>query len=80
LSRRRHVRRTGALAENDRALDVLGNDALKTIAHILLVELKKNVTVDWAYRKSARARLRILVKDILEEHGYPPDLPRTTPW
>jgi len=63
-----------ALAENKNAVEVMGNEELKAIAHILLVELKKNVTVDWAHREHARARLRVLVKDILEDHGYPPDL------
>jgi type I restriction enzyme, R subunit len=36
--------------------------------------LKANVTVDWAHRDSARARLRVLVKRILRTCGYPPDL------
>ncbi|MBA3890137.1 MAG: DUF3387 domain-containing protein [Gemmatimonadaceae bacterium] len=47
----------------------MGNDELKAIANILLVELKKNISVDWAHREGARARLRVLVKDILEDHG-----------
>ena len=63
-----------ALAQNESAMEVIGVDELKVIAQILLDNLKKNVTVDWAHRESARARLRILVKDILEDHGYPPDL------
>ncbi|MEX2534167.1 MAG: type I restriction enzyme endonuclease domain-containing protein [Trueperaceae bacterium] len=52
----------------------MGNDELKVIAHELLEKLRKNVTVDWARREQVRARLRVLVKDILEDHGYPPDL------
>jgi hypothetical protein len=36
--------------------------------------LQANVSVDWAHRDSARARLRVLVKRILREYGYPPDL------
>ena len=63
-----------ALAQNESAVELLGNDELKVIAQLLLNKLKQNVTVDWAHRESARARLRILVKDILEDHGYPPDL------
>jgi type I restriction enzyme R subunit len=63
-----------ALAANDSAVEVLGNDELKIIAHELLEKLRKNITVDWARRERARARLRVLVKDILEDHGYPPDL------
>jgi type I restriction enzyme R subunit len=63
-----------ALAENESAVDVLGDDKLKVIAHELLVSLKQNVTVDWTQREAARARLRVLVKRILRKWGYPPDL------
>jgi type I restriction enzyme R subunit len=63
-----------ALAENESALELLGNDSLKVIAHELLVGLKGNISVDWSHRESARARMRVLVKRILRKHGYPPDL------
>lgn len=63
-----------ALAENESAVKLMGNDSLKVIAHELLVSLKGNVSVDWSYRESARARMRVLVKRILRKHGYPPDL------
>jgi len=63
-----------ALAENESAIQVLGDDKLKLIAHELLVSLRENVSVDWAHRDSARARMRVLVKRILRKYGYPPDL------
>jgi type I restriction enzyme, R subunit len=63
-----------ALAENNSAVEILGDDKLKLIAHELLISLKSNISVDWAHRESARARLRILVKKILKKYGYPPDL------
>ena len=63
-----------ALAENESAVQVMGNDSLKVIAHELLMSLKSNVTVDWAHRENARARLRSIVKRILQRYGYPPDL------
>ena len=63
-----------ALADNQSAVDVLGNDQLKIIAHELLKGLRANATIDWAHRDSARARLRVLVKRILRKYGYPPDL------
>lgn len=63
-----------ALAESQSAVEVLGNDHLKIIAHELLTGLKSNITVDWAKRDSARARMRVLVKRILRRYGYPPDL------
>lgn len=63
-----------ALAENESALQVMGDDKLRLIAHELLVSLRENVSVDWAHRESARARMRVLVKRILRKYGYPPDL------
>lgn len=63
-----------ALAENDSAVQVMGDDKLRVIAHELLVSLRENVSVDWARRDSARARIRVLVKRILRKYGYPPDL------
>jgi type I restriction enzyme, R subunit len=63
-----------ALAENESAVEVMGDDKLKVIAHELLAKLKSNVTVDWSHRESARARMRVLVKRILRQYGYPPDL------
>ena len=66
-----------ALADNESAVEVLGNDELKLIAAELLRSLRANVSVDWAHRESARARLRVLVKRILRRYGYPPDLEDT---
>jgi type I restriction enzyme, R subunit len=63
-----------ALAENQSAVEVMGNDQLKVIAHELLTDLQRHITVDWAHRSSARARMRVLVKRILRRYGYPPDL------
>ncbi len=45
-----------ALAENESAVQMMGDDKLKLIAHELLMSLRENVSVDWAHRDSARAR------------------------
>lgn len=63
-----------ALAENESAVQAMGNAKLRLIAHELLEQLRGNVTVDWHQRESARARMRVLVKRILKKYGYPPDL------
>lgn len=63
-----------ALAENDSAVEVMGDDQLRVIAHELLVSLRENVSADWAHRESVRARMRGLVKRTLRGYGYPPDL------
>ena len=63
-----------ALAQNESAVEVMGNDHLRVIAQELLNGLKSKASVDWQHRESARARMRVLVKRILRKHGYPPDL------
>ncbi|PAO90598.1 DEAD/DEAH box helicase [Stutzerimonas stutzeri] len=63
-----------ALAENESAVQMMGDEALRLIAHELLMSLRENVSVDWAHRDSARARMRVLVKRILRRYGFPPDL------
>ena len=65
-----------ALADNQSAIDILGNEKLMKIAHELLVKLKENITIDWSHRESARAGMRVLVKRILNKYGYPPDMQR----
>ena len=63
-----------ALAQNRSAVEVLGNAELRKIAHVLVEQLQRNITVDWHLKESARAKLRVLVRRILKKHGYPPDL------
>lgn len=62
-----------ALETNDSAVQVLGDETLKTIARELVVAVRNNVTIDWQVRESVRAGLRIIVKRILRKYGYPPD-------
>ena len=63
-----------ALAANESARSVMGEPALRVIAHELVASVKGNVTVDWMHRETARAKMRVLVKRILRRYGYPPDL------
>ncbi len=63
-----------ALAANASAVEVMGNEELAFIAHELVKAVRQNVSIDWTVKKSARAKIRIVVKRILRHHGYPPDL------
>jgi type I restriction enzyme R subunit len=63
-----------ALAQNESAVQVMGDQNLCVIAHELLEKVKQNVSIDWSLRENARAKIRILVKRILRRYGYPPDL------
>jgi hypothetical protein len=40
----------------------------------LVTQVRKSVTIDWTLRESARAKIRVMVKRILNKYGYPPDL------
>jgi type I restriction enzyme, R subunit len=47
-----------ALESNGRAVKVLGDDALRTIARELVATVRANVTIDWTVRENVRAQLR----------------------
>jgi type I restriction enzyme R subunit len=62
-----------ALEVNDSAVKVLGDETLRTIARELVDAVRRNVSIDWTVKESARAKLRTIVKRLLRKHGYPPD-------
>ena len=62
-----------ALEVNDSAVEVLGDETLRTIAAELVEAVRQNVTIDWTLKESVRAKLRRAVKRVLRRHGYPPD-------
>jgi type I restriction enzyme, R subunit len=63
-----------ALATNDSAVQVMGDEQLSIIAREVLQTVRKNVTIDWTVKESVRANLRRMVKRVLRKYGYPPDL------
>jgi type I restriction enzyme R subunit len=63
-----------ALAESKSAVEVMGDQELAVIAAQLVMHVRDNVTVDWSVKETARAKLRVLVKRILRQFGYPPNL------
>ena len=46
---------------------------MKTIAREIADKVKKNATIDWTMKESARAKLMVIVKRTLNKYGYPPD-------
>jgi type I restriction enzyme R subunit len=62
-----------ALEVNDSAVKVLGDETLRTIARELVDAVRKNVTIDWAVKENARAKMRTIIKRLLRKYGYPPD-------
>ncbi|MBZ0300539.1 MAG: DUF3387 domain-containing protein, partial [Anaerolineae bacterium] len=63
-----------ALAQNNSAVEVMGDKQLAVIALKLVEAVRANVTIDWTVKQGARAKIRVLVKRLLREFGYPPDL------
>jgi len=62
-----------ALEVNDSAVQVLGDETLRTIAQELVETVHRNTTIDWTVKEAVRAKLRTMVKRVLRKHGYPPD-------
>ena len=60
------------VAADETALGVLGDENLQTIARQLVETVRKNVSIDWTVKETVRAKLRLYVKRILKERGYPP--------
>ncbi len=63
-----------ALVDSKSAQEVIGNEKLRILAQELVDRVKRNVTIDWQVRENARAKIRVMVKRLLRQYGYPPDL------
>jgi type I restriction enzyme R subunit len=62
-----------ALEVKRSAVKVLVDDTLHTIAREQVEAVRKNVTIDWAVKESARAKMRTIVRGLLRKYGYSPD-------
>ena len=65
-----------AVADNKSAVEVMGKKQLRELAMALTEKVRQSASIDWQIRKSARARLRVIVKRLLRKYGYPPDMER----
>lgn len=62
-----------ALTKPQAIKDFYENDELIAITKELTDTLRKNKTIDWQKRESARAKMRMLIKKLLKKHKYPPE-------
>lgn len=53
--------------------DFYENDELIAITKELTETLRRNRTIDWQKKDSARAKMRMMIKKLLKEHRYPPE-------
>jgi type I restriction enzyme R subunit len=63
-----------ALAANESAVQILGDQKLAVIATELVTKVRNSATIDWSLREQSKAGMRILIKRTLKRWGYPPDL------
>lgn len=62
-----------ALTKPQAIKDFYKNEELIAITKELADTLRKNKTIDWQKRESARAKMRMLIKKLLKKHKYPPE-------
>lgn len=62
-----------ALTKPQAIKDFYENEELIAITKELADALRKNKTIDWQKRDSARAKMRMLIKKLLKKHKYPPE-------
>ena len=62
-----------ALTKPQAIKDFYENEELIAITKELADTLRKNRTIDWQKRDSARARMRMMIKRLLKKHRYPPE-------
>ena len=62
-----------ALALNESAKEVMGDETLRELAQVLVQRVRQNTSIDWTIKESVRAKLRTVIKRLLKEYGYPPD-------
>jgi type I restriction enzyme R subunit len=63
-----------AIANNDSAKQLMEQDQLRELAVVLYEKVKENASIDWTIKESVKAKLKVIVKRILRQYGYPPDM------
>jgi type I restriction enzyme, R subunit len=62
-----------ALTRPEAVKDFYKNEQLVAMTHELTDLLRKNRTIDWQKKESARAGMRRMVKKLLKDYKYPPE-------
>ena len=62
-----------ALTRPEAVTDFYHNEELVAMTHELTEMLRKNRTIDWQKKESARAAMRRMVKKLLKKYKYPPE-------
>ncbi len=62
-----------ALTADDKSKLLMEDETLKLIASKLKDIVEEYATVDWSKKKSTQAKMRVQIKRLLNEYGYPPE-------
>lgn len=62
-----------ALTRPENIKDFYTNNELVSLTRELTESLRKNNTVDWSRKESARAKMKMMVKRLLKKYKYPPE-------
>ena len=62
-----------ALTKPEAIKDFYSNEELVALTRELTEQLRRNRTIDWQQKESARAAMRVMVKRLLKRHKYPPE-------
>ena len=62
-----------ALTKPEAIKDFYENDELVALTKELTDTLRKNKTIDWQKRDTARAKMRMMIKKLLKKYKYPPE-------
>ncbi len=63
-----------AVANNESARELMGKEKLRELAVVLYEKVRENASIDWTIKESVRAKLKVIVKRVLRQYGYPPDM------
>ena len=63
-----------AVANNESARQLMKKEKLRELAVVLFEKVRENASIDWTIKESVKAKLKVIVKRILRQFGYPPDM------
>jgi len=63
-----------AVANNDSARELMKQDKLRELAVVLTQRVRENASIDWTIKESVKAKLKVIIRRLLRQYGYPPDM------
>jgi len=61
-----------AITKPEAVKDFYSNDQLRNMTKELTEALRKSRTIDWQKKEAVRAKMRVMVKRLLNDYDYPP--------